>query len=28
VILVNDNNTVDVGPIYDLRLLLDLTRPD
>jgi len=28
VILVNDNNTVDVGPIYDLRLLLDLMRPN
>ncbi len=27
IILVNDNNTVDVGPIYDSRLLLDLTRP-
>lgn len=26
VILVNDNNTVDIGPIYDLRLLLNLTR--
>lgn len=26
IILVNDNNTVNVGPIYDLRLLLDLTR--
>jgi len=26
VILVNDNNTVDVGPIYDPRLLMDLTR--
>lgn len=28
IILVNDNNAVDVGPIYDLRLLLDLTRPN
>ncbi len=28
VILVNDNNTVDVGPIYDSRLLLDLVRPN
>lgn len=26
IVLVNDNNTVDVGPIYDLRLLMDLTR--
>jgi len=26
VILVNNNNTVNIGPIYDLRLLLNLTR--
>jgi len=26
VVLVNDNNTVTIGPIYDPRLLLDLTR--
>ena len=26
IVLVNDNNTVNVGPIYDLRLLMDLTR--
>jgi len=28
IISVNDNNTVNIGPIYDSNLLLDLTRPN